>query len=236
MTINHFKNEWQNFYISSRYEDKIMAVTLKKGEGVSLKKQEHDLSIVTIGLGWDVKEKKTGFLKSLFGKNEEEYDLDVIAFLCDASGKIANCGEVRNGSPSLLNGDIVFYNSMRHPSGNVWLTGDNRTGEGDGDDEQIILKLNALGNEYQKIVFIVQIYDGKRRQQQFGEVANAFIRAVDANDKEMVRFNLSNNPSFDQKYSMVFAELVREADGWKFKAIGNPSIADSFVTHIESYL
>ena len=171
-----------------------MSVSLKKGQGVSLSKSQFDLSQVTIGLGWDVAEKRLSFsefFKNLFSGNNEDYDLDVIAFLCDKNGKITNLGTVENGKQTLDNGDIIFFNNMIHKTGHVWLTGDNRTGEGEGDDEQIILKLNALSDQYYKIVFIVQIYDGTQRKQHFGQIQNAFIRAVDANNIEMARFDLS---------------------------------------------
>lgn len=169
-------------------------------------------------------------------KKEEEYDLDVIAFLCNAQGKVTDLGNVENGKPSLVNGDIIFFNSLRHKSGQIWLTGDNRTGAGDGDDEQIIVKLNTLDPKYEKIVFIVQIYNGSKLQQHFGKVQNAFIRAVDAKNIEMARFNLSGGPAFNQQCSMLFAELVRESTGWKLNAIGEPSDSDTFVTHLKNYL
>lgn len=128
-----------------------MTVSLRKGQGVSLRKNEFDLSSVTIGLGWDINEEKKGFLGGIFGKKEEEYDLDVIAFLCNAAGKVTDLGNVENGKPTLVNGDIVFFNSLRHKSGQIWLTGDNRTGAGDGDDEQIIVKLNSIDPKYEKL-------------------------------------------------------------------------------------
>jgi len=211
-----------------------MSVSLKKGQGVSLKKSEYDLSSVTIGLGWDIKEEKKGFLGSLFGK-QEEYDLDVIAFLCDANGKVADLGRMEGGQASLVDGDIIFFNSLRHKSGQIWLTGDNRTGAGDGDDEQIIVKLNTLDDKYAKIVFIVQIYNGKQLQQHFGKVQNAFIRAVDAKNIEMARFDLSGGAEFNHQRSMLFAELVREDSGWKLNAIGQPSDSDSFVSYLKDY-
>ncbi|WP_312947118.1 TerD family protein [Superficieibacter sp.] len=213
-----------------------MSVSLSKGQGVSLRKNEHDLSSVTIGLGWDINEEKKGFLGSVFGKKEAEYDLDVVAFLCNAQGKVTDLGDVENGKPTLVNGDIIFFNSLRHKSGNIWLTGDNRTGAGDGDDEQIIVKLNALDPKYEKIIFIVQIYNGERLQQHFGKVQNAFIRAVDARNIEMARFDLSGGASFNNQRSMLFAELVREPTGWKLNAIGEPSESDTFVTHLKSYI
>lgn len=212
-----------------------MAISLKKGQGVSLKKSDYDLSMVTVGLGWDVNEEKKGFLGSIFGKNEE-YDLDVVAFLCDANGKVRNLGSTDAGSRRLVGGDIIFFNSMRHSSGCIWLTGDNRTGAGDGDDEQIIVKLNDLPDVFQKIVFVVQIYNGQEQGQNFGKVENAFIRAVDNRGREMARFDLSGGAGFSQYCSMLFAELVREQDGWKFNAIGSPDQSDSFIVWLKKYL
>lgn len=213
-----------------------MAISLKKGQGVSLKKTEYDLSMVTIGLGWDINEEKKGFLGSLFGKKEPEYDLDVVAFLCNSDGKVQNLGRVDgNNRVSLVEGDIIFFNSMRHSFGCIWLTGDNRDGDGYGDDEQIIVKLNDLPDEYQKIVFVVQIYKGEKNGQNFGKVQNAFIRAVDNKNKEMARFDLSGGTAFSQYCSMLFAELVREPGGWKFNAIGSPDRSDSFVYWLKHY-
>lgn len=203
-----------------------MAVTLSKGQGVSLKKSDYDLSRVVIGLGWDIKQ-TSGFFSRLF--NWADYDLDVIAVLLNQQGKIANMGRKYQG------GDIVYYNSLKHFSGNIWLTGDNRTGAGDGDDEQIIVRLNDLDSTYHKIVFIVQIYQAKKHNQHFGEVENAFIRAVDATGKEMVRFDLSNMQMYQNKRSLLFAELVRNGSTWDFNALGEASSADSFVEWLNRY-
>jgi len=212
-----------------------MAVSLQKGHGVSLKKSENDLSMVTIGLGWDIQEKKKGFLGGIFGAKEEEYDLDVIAFLCGADGKVHDLGRDSSGNATLTNGDIIFFNNMRHSSGQIWLTGDNRTGAGDGDDEQIIVKLNDLPQQYAKVVFVVQIYKGLENKQSFGMVKNAFIRAVDGKKREMVRFDLSGGAAYENCRSMLFAEMVREADGWKFNALGTPSASDSFVEWLKQF-
>lgn len=198
-----------------------MAINLKKGQGIDLRKSEHDLSKVTIGLGWDIAQPKGIFSKLL--KQPEEYDLDAIAFLCAADGKVHHFGD------KLVGGDVVFFNSQRHPSGHIWLTGDNRTGAGDGDDEQIIANLNVLDDRYKKIVFVVSIYQGKQKQQHFGKVENAFIRAVDARGNEMVRVNLSANPETQGMCSMVFAEMNRSASGWEFRALLQPHRTDSFV-------
>lgn len=212
-----------------------MPISLKKGEGISLRKEEFDLSKVTIGLGWDIAEVKQGFLSRLTAGKAEEYDLDVVAFLCNQAGKVEHKGKVENGAPTLVNGDIVFFNSLRHASGQIWLTGDNRTGAGDGDDEQIVVQLNTLPDKYSRIVFVVQIYRGIERNQSFGQVKNAFIRAVDARDREIVRFDLSGGAGFDQCRSMLFAELVREGNGWRFNAVGTPYAADSFVEILKGY-
>ena len=213
-----------------------MAVSLGKGQGISLKKTENNLSQVTIGLGWDIQEQKKGFLGGLFGGKDADYDLDVVAFLVGQNGKVNNLGRDTQGNVTLQNGDVVFFNNQRHSSGHIWLTGDNRTGAGDGDDEQIIVKLNSLSNDYHKIVFIVQIYEGAKNNQHFGQVQNAFIRAVDASGKEMVRFNLSGKDQYDQQRSLLFAELVRESNGWKFNALGSSSASDNFVEWLKKYV
>ncbi len=213
-----------------------MAISLKKGQGVSLKKSENDLSMVTIGLGWDIRQEKKGLLGTMFGAKEAEYDLDVSAFLCHADGKVHDFGRDSSGNATLVGGDVIFFNSMRHPSGHIWLTGDNRTGAGDGDDEQIIVRLNDLPQKFAKVVFVVQIYKGKENNQSFGKVQNAFIRAEDGKGREMVRFDLSGGAQFENCRSVLFAELIREATGWQFNAIGAPSPSDTFVDWLKQYL
>ncbi|MDB5070296.1 MAG: stress protein [Candidatus Eremiobacteraeota bacterium] len=204
-----------------------MPITLSKGQSINLAKSTYDLSHVTVGLGWDVAEPSSGggFIGKLFGaKPPEEYDLDVIAFLLGANGKVVNRGDTK-----LQGGDVIFFNNLKHRSGRIWLTGDNRTGAGDGDDEQIIVDLNGLDQQYQQIVFVVQIYQGQQRGQHFGAVKNAYIRAEDARGQEMVRFSVSNDPEFSGKRSMIFAEVERSGANWKFRAIGTPYESDSFV-------
>jgi stress response protein SCP2 len=219
-----------------------MAINLVKGQTIDLRKSDKgvtfDLSKVTIGLGWDVR-KKTGFLSGIFG-GDVEYDLDAIAFLLDANGKVVNLGrtvQASNGmSIGLYEGDVVFFNSMKHPSGHIWLTGDNRTGAGEGDDEQIIVKLDSLDNKYQKIVFIVSIYQGQQKKQHFSMIENAFIRAVDAKGKEIAKFSLSGEAEFNGMCSMVFSEVYRKDDTWKFRAIGEPYQTDNFIEILKKYL
>lgn len=219
-----------------------MAINLIKGQTIDLRKNEQgesvfDLSQVTIGLGWDVR-KKGGLLGKLFGGGEEEYDLDAIAFLLDSNGKVANLGRTENiggRNVGLYGGDVIYFNSLNHPSGHIWLTGDNRDGSGDGDDEQIIVKLNQLDQKYQKIVFVVSIYHGRQNNQHFSMVENAFIRAVDAKGKEITRYSLSGDESLNGMCSMVFSEVYRHNGEWKFRAIGDPYQTDNFVDILKSY-
>ncbi len=222
-----------------------MAINLVKGQTIDLRKNDKgesfDLSQVTMGLGWDVKQKNAGgFLGKLFGSvKEEEYDLDAIAFLLDANDKVANMGRTATASNGkqvgLFEGDVIFFNSMKHPSGHIWLTGDNRTGAGDGDDEQIIVRLDSLDNKYQKIIFVVSIYHGNQNEQHFSMVENAFIRAVDGKGKEIARFSLSGNAAYNGMCSMVFAEAYRKEGSWKFRAIGEPYQTDNFVDILKKY-
>jgi len=222
-----------------------MAINLQKGQTIDLRKNDrgesiYDLSTVTMGLGWDVRKKESGgFLGKLFGSKEEEYDLDAIAFLLDANGKVANLGrtvQANNGvSVGLYESDVIFFNSLKHPSGHIWLTGDNRTGAGDGDDEQIIVKLDSLDEKYQKILFIVSIYMGAKNNQNFSMVDNAFIRAVDAKGKEITKYSLSGDASLSGMCSMVFAEAYRKDGGWKFRAIGEPHHTDNFIDILKKY-
>lgn len=220
-----------------------MAINLQKGQTIDLRKNDrgesvYDLSKVTIGLGWDVR-KQGGFFGKLFNK-EAEYDLDAIAFLLDANGKVANLGRTSMTSDgrqlALQQGDIIYFNSMQHPSGNIWLTGDNRTGAGDGDDEQIIVKLDQLDQQYQKIIFVVSIYLGRKNNQHFGMIDNAFIRAVDAKGKEITKYSLSGDSSMNGMCSMTFAEAYRHNGDWKFRAIGEPHHTDNFIDILKNYV
>ncbi len=222
-----------------------MAINLQKGQTIDLRKSDkgdsYDLSQVTVGLGWDVRKKSNSFLGSIFGnKKEEDYDLDAVAFLLDENDKVADLGrqvETTNGKKiPLYKGDVIYFNSMKHPSGNIWLTGDNRTGDGDGDDEQIIVKLDDLDSKYKKILFLVAIYKGKENNQHFGMIENAFIRAVDNKGKEIAKFSLSGDSTYNNMCSMLFAEVYRKDNSWKFKAIGDPYHTDSFVDILKKYI
>ena len=151
---------------------------------------------------------KKKFQQRNYSKKEEIYDLDIVAaFLCNAASKVTDLGSVENGKPTLVNGDIVFFNSLRHKSGQIWLTSDNPDREcRDGDDEQIIVKLSLYRSKYEKIVFIVQIYNGEKYNT--GKSAKCIIRAVDGkNDNGNGALTSPAVWPFNGRRSMVFAEL-----------------------------
>ena len=209
-----------------------MAINLTKGQTINLNKSEHDLSSMTIGLGWKIQKKKGGFLSSVFGSQEQDLDLDAIAFMLDANDKVTTLGDDR-----LIGGDVIFFNSLRHPTGHVYHSGDNRVG-GDGaqDDEQIVVKLNSIGDRYSKILFLVCIYQGQEKKQHFGLVESAYIRALDAKGKEIARYSLSADSSYTGNCTMVFGEVYRHEAGWKFRALGDAKPADSFIPLLRQYV
>ncbi|ARF77917.1 TerD family protein [Kitasatospora aureofaciens] len=173
-----------------------MGVSLAKGGNVSLSKEAPGLSAVIVGLGWDVRT-TTG----------ADYDLDASALLCNALGKVVS------------DQHFVFFNNLRSPEGSVEHSGDNLTGGGDGDDEQIKVDLARVPADVAKVVFPVSIYDADARLQNFGQVRNAFIRIVNqANGQEIARYDLSEDASTET--AMVFGELYRNGGEWKFRAIG----------------
>ncbi|MFJ8476782.1 TerD family protein [Kitasatospora sp. NPDC094011] len=173
-----------------------MGVSLSKGGNVSLTKEAPGLQAVIVGLGWDVRT-TTG----------TDFDLDASALLCNEQGKVAS------------DGNFVFFNNLKSPDGSVEHTGDNRTGEGEGDDEAIKVNLATVPADVQKIVFPVSIYDAEGLGQNFGQVRNAFIRVVNqANNVELARYDLSEDASTET--AMVFGELYRNGVEWKFRAIG----------------
>ena len=173
-----------------------MALSLNKGENLSLTKTEPGLSKVLIGLGWD--ERAT---------DGTDFDLDASAFLLAESGKTRS------------DADFVFYNQMKSACGSVSHTGDNRTGEGDGDDESLKVDLGSVPADVKTIAVTVTIHDAEARKQSFGQVANAFIRVVnDETGTEVVRYDLSED--YSTETAMVFGELYRHNSEWKFRAVG----------------
>lgn len=183
-----------------------MSVNLQKGQKVELRKNNGgSLRKVMVGLGWDEVQQKRGF----FAPPPQDIDCDASAILC-VGGHLVNVA------------DLVFYNNLRHRSGAVRHMGDNLTGAGDGDDEQIMVDLTALPQEYDKIVFVVTIYQARERRQHFGLIRNCFIRICDAETgQELCKYNLSEN--YNNMTAMIFGELYRYNGSWKFNAIGQPT-------------
>jgi tellurium resistance protein TerD len=173
-----------------------MSVSLSKGGNVSLSKEAPGLRSVLVGLGWDART-TTG----------ADFDLDASALMLGTSGKI------------LSDAHFVFFNNLTSPDGSVQHLGDNRTGEGEGDDEQVKVHLAEAPQDVDKIVFAVSIYDGDSNQQSFGQVRNAFIRVVNqAGGAEIARYDLTEDASTET--AMVFGELYRNGAEWKFRAVG----------------
>lgn len=175
-----------------------MSINLKKGQKINLTKDNPGLNKAIIGLGWDTNKYSGGY----------EFDLDASAFLVGNNGKV--------------NDDLnfIFYNNLQDSSGAVVHTGDNRTGDGDGDDEQIIIDFSKVPSDIDKIAITVTIHEAEERGQNFGQVSNAFVRIVnEETDVEVLRYDLSED--FSIETALVFCELYRNNGDWKFSAIGS---------------
>ncbi len=175
-----------------------MAVNLRKGQKVDLTKGNPGLRNITVGLGWDINRYDSG----------ESFDLDASAFMLGASGKVTQ------------DADFIFYGNAKHPSGSVVYGGDNRTGEGEGDDEQIMVDLQQVPANIEKIDFTVTIYEANERRQNFGQVSNAYVRIVDsATNQELIRYDLEED--FSIETAVVVGEIYKHNGEWKFNAIGS---------------
>lgn len=185
-----------------------MAISLQKGQKVNLTKSDgRKLTRIMVGLGWDAVEQEGGFFKKLFS-GKKNFDCDASVFICK-NGRIASVD------------DIVYFGNLEHKTGAVKHMGDNLTGEGEGDDEEIYVDLNKLPADYDKLVFVVNIYKAIDRKQSFGMIKNAFIRIVDEESgEELCRYNLSGG-DYDGMLAMVVGEVYRRGSDWKFNAIGN---------------
>ena len=173
-----------------------MSVSLVKGGNVSLTKEVPGLESVVVGLGWDVRE-----------TDGEAFDLDASCFLLNSEGKVRS------------DADFIFYNNKASACGAVQHLGDNLTGEGDGDDEKVVVKLAVMPADVAKLAFAVTIHEAEQRRQNFGMVSNAFIRVVNAKGgTEIARFDLSEDASTNT--SLIFGELYRHNNEWKFRAVG----------------
>ena len=175
-----------------------MAISLKKGQKVDLTKTNPGLKEVLIGLGWDTNKYDGG----------KDFDLDASVFLLNGQGKVNS------------DDDFVFYGNLKHVSGSVEHMGDNLTGAGEGDDEQIKIDLSKVPANVEKIDFTVTIYEAEERKQNFGQVENAFIRVVNsATGEELIRYDLGED--FSIETAVVIGELYRNKGEWKFNAIGS---------------
>lgn len=175
-----------------------MPINLSKGQKISLSKEAPGLTHIMVGLGWDI---------NRYDGNAD-FDLDASAFLTGANGKCT------------CSGDFVFYNNLEHPSGAVKHMGDNRTGDGEGDDEQIFVDLAKIPTNIERIAVTVTIFDAEKRRQNFGQVSNAYCRMVnDDTGEEIIRYDLGED--FSIETAMVVGELYRHNGEWKFNAIGS---------------
>jgi tellurium resistance protein TerD len=173
-----------------------MAITLNKGGNVSLTKTQPSLKNIIIGLGWEAR-----------ASDGADFDLDASAFLLGESGKVRG------------DADFIFYNQLKSPCSSIEHTGDNRTGAGDGDDESIKIRLDKVPLDIKRVVVCVTIHDATVRKQSFGQVGGAFMRIVNQDDNvEIVRFDLSED--YSTETAMIFGEVYRHNDEWKFKAVG----------------
>jgi len=173
-----------------------MAISLQKGGNVNLSKEAPGLTQLKVGLGWDTR-----------ATDGAAFDLDGAVFLLNSSGKVRS------------DGDFIFYNNLKSSDGSVVHAGDNTTGQGEGDDEKIAVDLSRVPAEVEKVSFCVTIHDADARRQNFGMVAKAYIRCLNANgEAEIARYDLSEDSSTEA--AMIFGEVYRNGADWKFRAIG----------------
>jgi stress response protein SCP2 len=207
-----------------------LAISLQKGQRVDLTKGNPGLSKIMVGLGWDpVQSGKSGgggLFGGLFGGGGAgggaNVDCDASVILLGANDKIQN------------NKDVIYFGNLKSNDGSVQHSGDNLTGDGDGDDEQVMIELSRVPANIQKLVFVVNIYDCVKRKQHFGMIRNAFIRVVNpSNNNELIRYNLSDD--YSGQTSLVVGEIYRHNTEWKFAAVGTGTTAASLSEVVRSY-
>ncbi len=204
-----------------------MTINLQKGQRVDLTKGNPGLSKILVGLGWDPVQSSGGgggFFGSLFGGGGGTANID-----CDASVIMLGANDrIRS------NKDVIYFGNLKSNDGSVQHSGDNLTGDGDGDDEQISVDLSRVPANIQKLVFVVNIYDCVKRKQHFGMIQNAFIRIVNpSNNQELIHYNLTDN--YSGLTCLVAGELYRQGNEWKFAAIGSGTNAASLSEVVRSY-
>lgn len=184
-----------------------MAISLQKGQKIDLTKGRAGLSSLVVGLGWDPIKKGGGFLGGLLGGGGAQIDCDASVLLLNEQGKLQDSK------------DLIYFGNKQSACGSVTHTGDNLTGEGDGDDEQVIVDLNRIPSHIHKIVFVVNIYQCVSRKQDFGMIQNAYIRIMDrSNNSELVHYNLTDN--YSGLTALFPGEIYRHNGEWKFNAVG----------------
>ncbi|CCL11034.1 Stress response protein SCP2 [Clostridioides difficile] len=185
-----------------------MSINLSKGDKIDLKKSNPGLSNILVGLGWDpVQQSGGGFFKSLFGGGQADIDCDASVFMLNQEGKLSGIK------------DLIYFGNLKSVCKSVLHTGDNLTGEGTGDDEQILVNLDKVPSNIHKLLFVVNIYNCVDRKQHFGMIENAYIRVEDqGNKKEIAKYNLSDN--YSEKTTLIVGAIYRKDGSWQFKAIG----------------
>lgn len=174
-----------------------MSISLSKGQKISLEKEAPGLKKIILGLGWDVKQGDSGF----------DFDLDASCFMLGENGKI------------VTDNHFIFYNNLKSPDGAVEHTGDNRTGDGEGDDEQIIVDFTKISKDVKKLVFVVTIHEADKRRQNFGQVTNSFIRIVNEEDnREIAKYDLGED--YSTETAMIMAEVYLHNGEWRMSAVG----------------
>lgn len=200
-----------------------MPINLQKGQRISLSKEAPNLKTLMCGLGWDVAQNQGG---GIFGAitGRYQYDLDASVICLDANGKLTS------------KDNIIYFGNLQHPSKAIIHQGDNLTGAGDGDDEVIIIDLQRVPTQITRLVFVINIYDSVARKQHFGQVENAFVRLVNAdNNQELARYDLSG-ADYQGMTAMTLAEVYRHNHEWKMAAVGNGFVVSSLGELIKSYL
>ena len=182
-----------------------MGINLQKGQRISLKKEAPNLTKLMCGLGWDVNQKKGGWFS-----RSADFDLDAFVICVDDQEKLTS------------KSDIVYFGNLRHSSNAITHLGDNLTGDGDGDDEQIVVDLPQIPERIAKLLFLINIYDSQKRKQELSQVDNAFVRLVDlSNNKEIARYKLSGS-QYQNYNGLILGEVYRHEGEWKMAAIGDP--------------
>ncbi|MFW6360040.1 MAG: TerD family protein [Chroococcales cyanobacterium] len=199
-----------------------MTINLQKGQRISLKKEAPTLQRLMCGLGWDVAQRSGGGLLGLL-KGNQEYDLDASVLCLDPNEKIRDVS------------NVIYFGNLRHRSGAITHLGDNLTGQGEGDDEQIIIDLPEVPSQIGKLVIVVNIYDCLARNQDFSQINNAFVRLVNlGNNQEIARYNLSGG-EYHGMTGMVMAEIYRDGNDWNMAAVGRGIKVKGLEDLIKSY-